>query len=347
MSVSFSLSDSSFPASGAFIDFLLCFVEGRQFSDVGWEDQVTEGFSGGDRSIDKCASRNARALLALPRGRELIAYFYKVVHALLSSDFSFLRREFAGYKFSYVVGVPRSGGTFLLRRLLLHHNSCAAYPVSLLPALAIHDGTPDVSLPGALPVLSSLNRNVVQLAELFVALKLLYPRKCTVVKKMSRYAFAGPLLSSVFPSPRLLYVTIRHPCNVALSTLDKCGAGARFRSGSSQFAVRCAIDEQVLQSVCSFYGFSSPGVFSMSYVKCFALYWRLFYLSLLGSFGTEHVILLRYGDEISSLPALEGWSSPVGSELNDFVTRQYSLDGVSHDDLIFCQSVIRECWRRV
>ncbi len=295
MSVRFTLTDDSFPVSGAFLDFVHRKLDGLPFEDVDWLDQVTERFTADRSKVDRFAKSNAAAVLSLTPGRKVIEELYQVLTWVLTGDSIALRSYFKGYRFVWIVGAPRTGGTFMLNRLLQHYE-CG--DVDKLPAFVVHDGTPDVAFPGPVRSVQVLSRSAMQIAELAVGIKLLYPRPCIVVKKALKYAFAGPLFDSVFGDPLKVVVTVREPLPVAWSVMSK--SGLKFGKATRRFSVHCPID-QLMHDLCvSYYGMTYAQICDYDYQSVVCLFWAAFYQVLASSLAMYNdVDIVPFGEPMA------------------------------------------------
>ena len=310
MSVQITLNDSAYPPSGAFLDFVVSYLQGKPYCDTDWLDQVSEGFTRGNLHVDKEALRNARIVMASNAGREIIGMLYNVLAWILSHDTHRIRKFFRSVRFVYVVGAPRTGGTFLLNRLCQHYAVKYGYSSSIFPAFVVHDGTPSIYPSLSLPDVNLLARNVMQLAEFCVAVKLFYddPKKPSIsshccVKKMLRYAFAGGFFDSVLGVPETVYITVRHPCSISGSVLDKCKVSFS-PEHPAMFKVRCAIDQLVFDTLVAARGYRSADISAMTHAAAYIEFWSVFYTSLCASFGQcRRFQFVTYGDDLAALPA--------------------------------------------
>ena len=335
MSVRFTLTDESFPVSGAFLDFVRRKLDGVPFEDVDWLDQVTERFTADRSKVDALAKANAAAILSLPSGRKVIEELYQVLTWVLSGDGRALRSYFRGYRFVWIVGAPRTGGTFLLNRLLQHYD-CG--DPDTLPAFVVHDGTPDCAFPGPVRSVEVLSRSAMQIAELAVAIKLLYPRPCVVVKKALKYAFSGPLFDSVFGDPLKVVVTVREPLPVAWSVMSK--SGLKFGKATRHFSVHCPID-QLVQDLCrSYFGMTCAQISAYNYQSAVCLFWSAYYQVLASS--------LSMSNPVDIVPFGEGMADYVKRNLkpslqmySDFVMPVLPVLPFTELDWVFSRGVVK------
>lgn len=351
MSVQFTLNDSAYPPSGAFLDFVVSYLQRKPYCDTDWLDQVSEGFTSGNLHVDKQASRNACIVMSSDAGREIIGLLYNVLGWILAHDTRRLKQFFHSVKFVYIVGAPRTGGTFLLNRLSQHYAMKCGYQSSHLPAFVVHDGSPGIYPSVSLPAVDVLARNVMQLAEFCVAVKLFYdlPKKSVVcVKKMLRYAFAGDFLDSVLGFPEITYVTVRHPCSISASVLDKCG----IRSDSHHpavFKIRCAIDQLVYDTLRG-RGDQPAYIFSLTHAAAYVAFWGLFYTSLCSSLGYSRCFqFVKFGPDLAALPARLKLKVSPGVSMSEFVFPSVGACVCSDSDIICADKTITavaEFWRR-
>ena len=335
MSVRFTLTDDSFPVSGAFLDFVRRKLDGVPFEDVDWLDQVTERFTADRSKVDALAKANAAAILSFPAGRKVIEELYQVLTWVLTGDSIALRSYFKGYRFVWIVGAPRTGGTFLLNRLLQHYN-CG--DPDTLPAFVVHDGTPDCAFPGPVRSVEVLSRSAMQMAELAVAIKLLYPRPCVVVKKALKYAFAGPLFDSVFGDPLKVVVTVREPLPVAWSVMSK--SGLKFGKATRHFNVHCPIDQLVKDLCASYFGMTYAEISSYNYHSAVCLFWSAFYQALASSFSMFlDVDIVAFGEPMADYVRRN--LKQTSRVYSDFVMPVLPVLPFTENDWVFSREVIK------
>ena len=351
MSVQFTLNDSAYPPSGAFLDFVVSYLQRKPYCDTDWLDQVSERFTSGNLHVDKQASRNARIVMSSDPGRDIVGLLYNVLGWILAHDTRRLKQFFRSVQFVYIVGAPRTGGTFLLNRLSQHYALKYGYQSSHLPAFVVHDGSPAIYPSVSLPAVEVLARNAMQLAEFCVAVKLFYdlPNKSVVcVKKMLRYAFASDFLDSVLGVPEMTYVTVRHPCSISASVLDKCG----IRSDSHHpavFKIRCAIDQLVYDTLRA-RGDQPAHIYSMTHAAAYISFWGLFYTSLCSSLGYSRCFqFVQFGPDLAALPARLKLEVSPGVSMTEFVIPSFAACVCSDSDIIFADKTIiavADLWRR-
>ncbi|MHB8424700.1 MAG: hypothetical protein ACYDB9_06020 [Gammaproteobacteria bacterium] len=316
MSVRFTLTDQSFPVSGAFLDFVCRKLEGSRFEDVDWLDQVTEKFTANRSIVDSMAKSNASAVLSSSVGRKVIEELYQVLTWILSGDSLSLAKYFKGYRFVWIVGAPRTGGTFLLNRALQHYR--VSSDLLNLPAFVVHDGTPDIAYPGPVRSVNVLAHSAMQMAELAIAIKLLYPSPCVVVKKALKYAFAGPLFDSVFGEPYEVVVTVREPLPVAWSVMQKCKL--KYGKYTRSFRIHCPIDELVQNLCLTYFGLDFYKLRGYSYASAVCMFWSAFYQLLASSLtDVRNVEVVAFGESMADFVKRYPISGTASSALSDFV----------------------------
>lgn len=250
------------------------------------------------------------SLYQTPLSRRALNDVLQLGLALLSGHYPVVRQYLQDDHFLFVVGYPRSGGSYLTKELLrgigLEHTRVSE-------ALA-HDGFPEIrshwygpGYAGKQPYFH-LQDSVFQVAEFLVIAHLYYRRKASALisgqwvipKKMHKLVYwAGSLKMLLGQGAADYLVTIRHPIPTAISIYEKCGG----LPGDGRFPAqpRSAIERWVYDDLI-WLGHADQDIVHMDYFQAVTQSWTAFYLQMASSGifvgpHAEEVSLLPYGQE--------------------------------------------------
>ncbi|MBU2721412.1 hypothetical protein HF563_19065 [Acidithiobacillus ferridurans] len=249
------------------------------------------------------------ALYQTPLSRRALNDVLQLGLALLSGHYPVVRQYLQDDHFLFVVGYPRSGGSYLTKELLrgigLEHTRVSE-------ALA-HDGFPEIRShwygPGhAGKPYFHLQDSVFQVAEFLVIAHLYYRRKASALlsgqwvipKKMHKLVYwAGSLKMLLGQGAAHYLVTIRHPIPTAISIYEKCGGLPT--DGYFPAQPRSAIERWVYDDLI-WLGHADQDIAHMDYFQAVTQSWTAFYLQMASSGifvgpHAEEVSLLPYGQE--------------------------------------------------
>lgn len=296
-----------FQPSAAFLGILAELNE--QFPDwsdgsYDWANQTVDFLHGAEAvpSFDT-------ALYQTPLSRRALNDVLQLGLALLSGHYPVVRQYLQDDHFLFVIGYPRSGGSYLTKELLrgigLEHTRVSE-------ALA-HDGFPEIRShwygPGhAGKPYFHLQDSVFQVAEFLVIAHLYYRRKASALisgqwiipKKMHKLVYwAGSLKMLLGQGAADYLVTIRHPIPTAISIFEKCGGLPA--DGYFPAQPRSAIERWVYDDLI-WLGHADQDIAHMDYFQAVTQSWTAFYLQMASSglFMGPHaqeLRLLPYGQE--------------------------------------------------
>jgi len=248
-------------------------------------------------------------LYQTPLSRRALNDVLQLGLALLSGHYSLARQYLQNDHFLFVIGYPRSGGSYLTKELL---RGIGFEHTRVSEALA-HDGFPEIRShwygPGnAGKPYFHLQDSVFQLAEFLVIAHLYYRHKskplasgeCPIPKKMHKLVYwAGSLKMLLGLGAADYLVTLRHPIPTAISIYEKCGGLPA--NGCFPLQPRSAIERWV-QDDLVWLGHSETQIANMDYFEAVTISWINFHLQMATSglfLGTElqAVNCLPYGAE--------------------------------------------------
>jgi hypothetical protein len=241
-----------------------------------------------------------------PLSRRAVNDLLNVAIALMAGDFPLVRRYTEAMRFAFVIGYPRSGGSYLTKELL---RTVGFDHTHVSEALA-HDGFPELrdnwfDWNQGRPYFH-LQEAVFQVAEFLVIASLYYQKKSArhphgywlAPKKMHKIVYWGGSFKMLLGDGRADYlVTIRNPLPTAISIFEKSGgppADLRFPARQT----RSAIERWILADLISL-GHSVPEIEAMDYFEAVQRSWSHFHARMATSglfLGTrEEVRIVPYG----------------------------------------------------
>ncbi len=248
------------------------------------------------------------SLFETPLSKRAVGDLLHIGVAVLSGDYPLVRRYVENIRFAFVIGYPRSGGSYLTKELLrtleLDHTRVSE-------ALA-HDGFPEIrdtwyDWAGDRPYFH-LQSSVFQVAEFLVISNLYYQLKTKrqegghwlAPKKMHKIVAWGGSFKMLLGQDRADYlVTLRHPLPTAISIYEKSGGLPRDGLFPAR-APRSAIEHWVLTDLLML-GFAQEEVAEMSYFAAVQASWSNFHarMATSGLFlgDRDEIRLVPYGKE--------------------------------------------------
>jgi len=294
MGIEFTLSDRELPASPAFVKFLAGALFGAPNLGDAWTDQVSEYLSSPRQDEVEIVDAAARQVMADAAGRALVVRAYRYLLALLTGDLAPLIEFQSRFQAISVVGVPRTGGSYLTAEL---YRSLGIAPDEVPNALA-HDSFP-VATPFALePGTNGWVNSLKTMAEYMVMVEVFFGErrahcgKIVVPKKLTQAVYAAAFVQSVLGNSTTTILTLRHPVAACVSMYEKSGG----LPSDKRFVVRSNIEEwcrrDVMHSGCSDAQFEA-----MDYFEVYLRYWELYHLSIVtsGLVASRNLQTVTYG----------------------------------------------------
>lgn len=265
MSVHISLTAAEVPPSAEFVDFLENWVSGQPFDGTTWSEFGRERVNA-DRRAD--VLERIERIIDDPEGERQVARAYELYVALLIGDVATLRAVHERFRFVPVVGIPRSGGKYLVKQLLRDHG----HDPATVPEALGHDG-----FPHAEPWRFGWTRTLRAMAEYLTMVEIFFggDRTATVPKKATKAVYASALFRTALGVPAEGVITVRHPVPACVSTYETAGgppAGGRF-------AVRGNIERSCASELMSL-GFSRAELQRLDYFDAYLRYWENYHVRL-------------------------------------------------------------------
>ncbi|MBI1417853.1 MAG: hypothetical protein GC146_11575 [Limimaricola sp.] len=223
-------------------------------------------------------------LFETPLSKRAVNDVLHLAVAILSGDFMLVRNYIQHIRFAFVIGYPRSGGSYLTKELL---RSIGLDHTRVSEALA-HDGFPELreiwyDIEGDRPYYH-LQAAMFQVAEFLVVSNLYYqlktPRHASGLwfspKKFHKIINWGGSFKMLLGQGRADYfVTLRHPLPTAISVAEKSG-GMPADHMFPAMQPRSAIERWVLNDL-MLLGWTMPEITQLSYFDAICASWSSFY----------------------------------------------------------------------
>jgi len=249
------------------------------------------------------------ALFKTPLSQRAVNDLLHVAVALMAGDYQLVRNYMQAIRFAFVIGYPRSGGSYLTKELL---RSIGLDHTRVSEALA-HDGFPELreiwyDWNGDRPYFH-LQDSVFQAAEFLVISNLWYQKKTQrhphghwfAPKKMHKLVNWGGSFKMLLGAGKADYlVTIRDPLPTAISIYEKSGGLPEDRLFPVK-ASRSAIERWIVTDL-MLLGYAAEEIAEMPYFDAVQVSWSNFHarLATSGLFlgDRSEIRLLAYGQEV-------------------------------------------------
>ncbi len=277
MGVEFKLSDRELPGSPVFIHFLAQVISKRPFEPEIWADQRSEALMRCSDDSPRGATEAATVVMGSSQGREWLARTYGLLFALLTGDCGPLQALHARFHFIGVIGIARTGGSYLTAEL---YRALGMAPEQV-PNVIAHDSFPEAGPFQLQPGLNSWTLSLKTMAEYLTMVEIFFGGqqrhggRIVVPKKLTKGVYAGGFFHRVLGEQMEQVLTVRHPVAACVSTYEKSGglpAGGRFM-------VRSNIEEWCRRDLLST-GADAQALARMDYFDVYLRYWEQYHLRL-------------------------------------------------------------------
>jgi hypothetical protein len=270
------LIEKRLPVSPVFIDFVARWLDKSGFSNERWHDQRSEALSNSRAGMRSKARWRFERIMSDETAQATLENVYQGFHDLAAGCSDTLERIHKRYQFLAVVGIPRTGGSYLTAELF----SALGYNPAIVPAAIAHDGFPE-----AQPVSISDGKNawmttMMSISEYMGLVELFFStgdsaEQVHVPKKLTKAVYAGSVFNAVLGNSAEYFVTIRHPIAACISTYEKSGG---FPS-DGRFKARSTMEKWIKRDL--LHTGVAPGEFEeMSYFTAYSRYWEQYYINL-------------------------------------------------------------------
>jgi hypothetical protein len=194
---------------------------------------------------------------------------------LATSNLDALRQLHERYRFISVIGIPRSGGSYLIAELF----SALGYEPSSVPAVIAHDGFPEAGPTVFMPWHNSWLRTMLTTGEYIAMLELFFANRhdarLNVPKKLTKAIYATGFFRQFFSPDSEFVVTIRHPLACCVSTYEKSGG----LPPGGAFPERSTIEHWIRRDLRSA-GTGRDELARLDYFSAYVRYWEQYYTAL-------------------------------------------------------------------
>lgn len=269
------LSGGDLPPSPIFLDFLARFLDAGAFSDESWHDQLSEELGEAPREARERAGGQLRRLALDTTAQAAIQSAYGWFHQLATSNLDALRQLHQRYRFIAVIGIPRSGGSYLTAELF----SALGYEPSSVPAAIAHDGFPEAGPTVFMPRHNGWMRAMLTMGEYIAMLELFFGRRADarihVPKKLTKAIYASGFFKQILGGDAEFVVTVRHPLACCISTYEKSGG----LPPGGAFAERSTIEHWIRRDLLNA-GTGRDELQTLDYFSAYVRYWEQYYTAL-------------------------------------------------------------------
>lgn len=339
MGITITVTDAALPASAAFIRFIYSTIKNKPHHTLEWFFQEGESLSQQPLTVEEM-NEMAKAVATDPKGTQYLLRAYSLFRELLIGEVHNIR-AFSKFRFFFVVGIPRSGGTYLTKQLFrATETDYKAAPNSLA-----HDGLPHITNAVFAPGANFRTNGLLQFTEyltmveaFFGGQKKLPSGEILVPKKFTKAIYNFNLVKEVFGGNAEYLITLRHPLSVCKSIMEKSGGEPEGR----KFAVRSNIETWALEDWVQ-WGKAKEKVLEMDYVDCILGYWKRYHMQMAmgGMPAMETAKIVPYGAEHMT-GAVEELYSRFGIDLEPESFKKSSPPAFTAEDEKKATKVVEE-----
>ncbi len=296
MGLTLTLTDNELPASPAFIEFLHATLTGAEQHVGGWYAQEEEDLVS-DQGRFEDIREKTQIVMSLPEGKERIVRAYRLFKEILTGRLDALR-AFSRFRFFFIIGIPRTGGTYLTKQFF---RATGVDYKQVQNALA-HDGFPHLAFLSFQQRGNVHTNSLVQLAEYLTMVEMFFTKHgrlayhggVVVPKKFTKAVYNFPLIKELFGSDSEYIMTLRHPLSIIQSTLDKSGGLPK----GGKFAVRSVIERWAMEDWVR-WGVPEERIADTDYYEVFLGYWKRYHyqIALEGIPAMPTATLVPYSEE--------------------------------------------------
>jgi hypothetical protein len=270
-----NLTREDLPPSPIFIEFLARFVNPVGIAEETWHEQLSEQLSGPQAKTPTRAKAQRISLALDSRAQAAIDSAYGWFRQLAMSNLDALRQLHTRYRFISVIGIPRSGGSYLIAELF----SALGYEPAAVPAAIAHDGFPEAGPTVFMPRHNGWLRTMLTTGEYVAMLELFFGNRpgarLEVPKKLTKAIYAPGFFRQFFSPDSEFVVTIRHPLACCISTYEKSGG----LPPGGAFPERSTIEHWIRRDLRSV-GTSHHELATLDYFSAYIRYWEQYYTAV-------------------------------------------------------------------
>jgi hypothetical protein len=288
-----ALDNLDLPLSPIFIDFLARWMDGSVFDHQPWPDQLSEELSN-NRAIVDSAEMNLDRLSTSQVGHDAIEDVYRWFREFAMGKSDLLVQLHKQYDFMAIVGIARTGGSYLTTELF----AALGFNPEHVPSGVAHDGFPDARPFNLRGQNNSWIDTLMRTSEYLVMVERYFAGSNTgkriIPKKLTKAVYAGSFFKVILGINAEYLVTIRHPIACCISTYDKSGGFP----ADGRFKIRSTIERWVQRDLIET-GISNVALAQMDYFDAYVRYWEQFHinLALSGLLANGAVRIVAFGKE--------------------------------------------------
>lgn len=315
-----SFVDRDFPATPYFIDFLDDFIN-KKGTATNWHDQLSENLQKQSANILENARKPSPKILRDPLAQKALNRSHELMVALLTGSTEKLVPFHNLFKFIVVVGIPRSGGSYLTKQLF----DAIGMDATQVPRVIAHDGFPELSpffMANGYNAYTGMQRRMAEyltMVELYFAKSRLHGGYLIVPKKASKAAYQGAFFNAITGSQTEYVITIRHPIACCVSTYEKSGGLPE----SGKFMLRSAIEAWAARDYVLTSKDPESEIFSKDYFDVYLRFWEQYHcnLALTGLSANKNWTIVPYTQEYMQSTAEKFFSRfDASKQANTFKT---------------------------
>lgn len=296
MGLTLTLTDAEIPASPAFIEFVHATLKGETYFAGEWYQQESEKLARNEDRYEDIQEQ-AKFVSRHEQGQKALLRSYRFFKEMLTGNVATLK-AMQRFRFFFVIGIPRTGGTYLTKQLF---RACDIDYKKVQNALA-HDGFPHLAHLSFRRGGNLHTNGLLQLAEYMAMVeiffsshgRLSYQNGIVVPKKFTKATYYFDLIRELFGERANYLLTLRHPLAMCKSVIDKSGGLPE----DGRFAVRSAIERWALEDWMH-RGVEEAQVLQMDYIEVLLGYWKRFHfqMALSGMPALKTTTLVPYGQQ--------------------------------------------------
>jgi len=297
MGITMSVTDMELPPTFHFIRFVYSAINNTEYFVGNWHNQQDETLFA-DKTTVESMNKMAQKVADDPKGNEYLLRAYSIFRELLVGKMDTLREITSKHRFFFVIGFPRTGGTYLTKQLYL----AAGLDYKNVQNAIAHDGYPHLLYLTLREKNNAYTRGLMQLAEYLTMVERFFEQSKVsaslnakiVPKKFTHAVYNFDLVKDLFGPESEYIITLRHPLSVCKSLLDRSGGMPEGR----KFTVRSNIEHWALRDWVH-WGASQDEVMRMDYMKCVIGYWKRYHLqmAMAGIPKMPKASIVPYGEE--------------------------------------------------
>lgn len=299
MGIEIKLTDREFPISPYFVDFLYQHINSNTYSSD-WFDQVKEGGSKqpGEEANRARSEQVISALAGNAVANQAVGRSYDLFLSLLLGRVDRLDALHARYKFIFIVGAPRSGGSYLTKQIYTALGMTPAH----VPRVIAHDGFPDLSPFSLVDRFNQSTMMTQRMGEYLTMVELYFSaaksrgNRIIVPKKAYDAVYHGAFINRIAGPEAEYWVSIRHPVTACISTYERAG---RELQNDENFQKKSGQEIVMERDYRLTSGATEAEVLARPYFDVYLRYWEQYHynLALTGLGANKNWTIIPYTEQ--------------------------------------------------